>query len=341
MMSIARLKSIVCVLLCLHPLAFIRPALASDSQLWHGEIRDRKAYLSYPTELDREPYFSFVCDHATGSIAFERSSDARFDTASTKHRLVLSSGTMSLSLLLEPVGPQHDHIQRLRAPLPSSSAVNQLLTSGDVLEVNDDGIVEKVPLTGALAAAQPMLRVCDDATPDPELALTDSCDIWAWVTDTDPDGLAVRKGPSLSEPVIGNLPPSVEVEDYTFRTEVAVTGSRDGWFRISSGTVPDYFGETDGRSVFEGEGWVQGSHLGLLMNDAKVYGEPRAGSVPLAEWRNLAGDTTVGAVGADSFTVDQLFACRGSWVELQASYGEIRQKGWVTGTCANQVTTCP
>ena len=163
-----------------------------------------------------------------------------------------------------------------------------------------------------------------------------SCDIAAWSTDRDPAGLNIRAAPGTDAPVIGNLPPPVTAEGYTFATEVVITGARDGWFRISRGDVIDYIHAERDAVVFEGEGWVSGRYLGLLLNHHRLYDAPSTEAGVVAE---LVSHER--GFGPDSFIVDRLYDCEGWWVEVEAGYGDMRYRGWTTGTCSNQVTTCP
>ena len=81
-----------------------------------------------------------------------------------------------------------------------------------------------------------------------------SCEIGAWSTDKDPNGLNIRAAPGTDSPVVGNIPPPMEVEGDPFASEVSVTGSHEGWFRIESAYFIDYYwGEKD-QVFFEGEG---------------------------------------------------------------------------------------
>ncbi|MBO3759065.1 SH3 domain-containing protein [Ciceribacter sp. L1K23] len=199
-------------------------------------------------------------------------------------------------------------------------------------------MLENLRLTGfglisACAIAVPLLTV-GPATAAQSVD-GDACDIWAWSIDDDPKGLNVRSGPSTAHGVIAVLPPPKRKEGYVFRTEVEVKESQAGWFRITQAVVPDYLDEGGDQTVFEGEGWVSGGGLGLLLNRIKLYEAPSTEATVVAEL--LDGNVD----GPDSFTVERLYACTGWWVEVEATLGERRHRGWASGTCSNQVTTCP
>lgn len=164
-----------------------------------------------------------------------------------------------------------------------------------------------------------------------------ACEISAWSTDDDPNGLAIRAGPGTGNAVIGRLLPPADDESYGY-AEVAITGSRNGWFRISDAIMMDYDGNKPDKVLFKGEGWVSGRYLGLVLNDSNLYREPALESTVVAKlsFTNPNGNL----FGPDSYTT-RLHACKGDWVEVDASYEDRHFHGWATRTCSNQVTTCP
>lgn len=192
-----------------------------------------------------------------------------------------------------------------------------------------------LPLAVFLCVAAGGIAMAADSAPDGISA----CTISAWSTDKDPAGLNVRGGPGAGHPVIGRLPPPIEpTPDYVFASEATITGSQDGWFRITRAIQDDYISDAEPKTVFEGEGWVSGRKLGLLLNDTRLYSAPDAEAPLVAK---LLAETADGAVGPDAFVVDRLHACQGYWVEVSGTFLGKQLHGWVRGTCANQVTTCP
>lgn len=172
----------------------------------------------------------------------------------------------------------------------------------------------------------------------------EACAISAWSTDPDPKGLNVRAAPESTAAIIGNLPVARKVGAERFATEVSITGSQDGWLRISEGVVIDYIGDNPTEIAFKGEGWVWGAHIGLRLNSRYLRSAPSDDASVVA---TLAGTTNGIRYGPDSILVERIHACRGGWVEIEGmlkidgiSYGP-DLRGWTTGTCSNQVTTCP
>ena len=76
-------------------------------------------------------------------------------------------------------------------------------------------------------AAVGLLLVAGSATlPAAPAAEVATCDISAWTTDKDPNGLAVRAGPGTGNAVLARLPPPGGVEGYENAAEVTITGSQ-------------------------------------------------------------------------------------------------------------------
>lgn len=164
------------------------------------------------------------------------------------------------------------------------------------------------------------------------------CTLSAWSTDTDPNGLAVRSGPGTRHAVIARLPPPGGVAGYGNAAEVTITGSQNGWFRISDAIVMDYAGDKPDKVLFKGEGWVSGRYLGLLLNAPALHRGPSSEAPVVTQLSFIAPDGN--AVGPDSYTV-RLHACIGDWVEVDASFEDRHVHGWATRTCSSQATTCP
>jgi len=142
-----------------------------------------------------------------------------------------------------------------------------------------------------------------------------ACDLSAYVIDQDAHGLNVRAGPSATAAV-------VRVVSNAGSGVVRIRGQSGAWFRVS--TIVD--AEND-RSLFQGDGWVHGSLLGLSVANAdpRLYSRPLLQSRPLA--RLVAEETEVTLIG-----------CAGHWAQIRAA-GRV---GWLSpgGQCSNPLTTC-
>lgn len=163
------------------------------------------------------------------------------------------------------------------------------------------------------------------------------CQIGAWSTDDNPNGLNIRVAPGTDSPVIGNVPPPRELDGDPFASEVWITGSQDGWFRIESAYFIDYYQSEKDEVFFEGEGWVSGRYLGLSIEGTHLYSEPSRDAPVVVDFY----DRPEAERGADYFGLDRLHGCQGLWVEVEGTYFGTRVRGWTNDTCMSQVTTCP
>lgn len=160
------------------------------------------------------------------------------------------------------------------------------------------------------------------------------CEIGAWSTDKDPNGLNIRAAPGADSPVIGNIPPPMEIEGDLFASEVSITGSHEGWFRIESAYFIDYYLSEKDQVFFEGEGWVSGRYLGLNLEGDRLFAAPsREAAVTFVFSENPDAH--------DNFVLERLHACLGYWVEVEGTSAGERIRGWTNDTCSSQVTTCP
>ncbi len=142
-----------------------------------------------------------------------------------------------------------------------------------------------------------------------------ACAISAYLVDRDSRGLNIRAAPSARSNVL-------RVVGNTGSGVAAITGHRDNWFRVSR--MVD--AETDA-GLFEGDGWIHGSLLGLDVANAdpRLYAASDRASRVLATLR--PDDTRVTLIG-----------CAGSWAHVRAG-GRV---GWLSpgGQCSNPLTTC-
>ena len=165
-----------------------------------------------------------------------------------------------------------------------------------------------------LAALVPALALTA-AAPVRGPAEAPACDISAYLTDPDPLGTNVRAAPSAQARVL-------QVIGAEGSGVAAITGFRGGWFRVAR--IDD--AETDAR-LFEGEGWVHASLLGLDVANA----DPRLYAARDRRSRVLARLTPDG-------TRLTLIGCAGEWAQVRA----VGRVGWLSraGQCSNPLTTC-
>jgi hypothetical protein len=199
-------------------------------------------------------------------------------------------------------------------------------------------IVRSVVLTaGAACFLQTAAGVA--ATVDTTGATT--CVLSGWSSDSDPAGLNIRAAPRADAEIIGRVPQPRQGADGKPVEEAAefrIIGSRNGWFLITGVKFVGYYSD-DGkdRAVFAGPGWVFADKVRFLINRPEVRGAPAGNAQVLS--RLQSADRTG---GPDSAKIDHVFGCSGAFAEAAVHMdGERPTRGWVTGICSNQVTTCP
>lgn len=164
-----------------------------------------------------------------------------------------------------------------------------------------------------------------------------ACAIAGWSSDSDPAGLNVRAAPRLDAAVIARVPPPEQQDGDSYAAEFRIMGSRDGWLLVRDVRVVDYGSGKGDRLVFAGPGWVFGDKVRFTINRPELRRAPKADGAISAKLQSRDGSS-----GPDSAIIDHVHSCSGTYAEVTAHLtGEPPRRGWVTGICSNQVTTCP
>lgn len=167
-----------------------------------------------------------------------------------------------------------------------------------------------------------------------------TCNMGAFVIETDPKGLNVRAEPNASAKILGTIPPMRKEKDGTYQVmpEVSVTGAQNGWFKIkeardNESLMKELVG-TKPRKMFNGEGWVHGSKLTVKSQANRGYEKPDPKSSVIARRDEGSFD------GADDFLSFQLKDCQGSWARVQDKRLKSKNQFWLDSICALQETSC-
>jgi hypothetical protein len=164
-----------------------------------------------------------------------------------------------------------------------------------------------------------------------------ACSLSGWSNDPDPAGLNIRSAPRADAEVIGRVPPARPQGGDSYAAEFDIIGSRNGWFLVRTVKFADYGSGKGDRAVFAGPGWVFADKVRFMINRAEVRGAPDDNAKVVAKLRS-ADDSA----GPDSAFIDHVYGCSGAFAEAAVHMeGQRALRGWVTGICSNQVTTCP
>lgn len=172
------------------------------------------------------------------------------------------------------------------------------------------------------------------AAPGPASATASVCSFTAHARDPDPAGTNVRSEPNASATILTKLPQEAGEGGAAFSPEFEVVGYENGWFRIRNVAV-DQYGDRPERTIFEGPGWISAKLVTFSINNPHLREAPDPSARILAE---LVGDDW----GPDSATVRKVHDCSGTFADVTLETPDgAEHRGWVTGLCGNQVTTCP
>lgn len=152
--------------------------------------------------------------------------------------------------------------------------------------------------------------------PIPRTSSPQSCNIFAYVIDTDPQGVNVRSGPGTNYKIIGKLPTTTD------ETLVDLVASQKGWVQIGKA-------ESHPRVQFQGRGWVAASLLGI---STRGYGTKGVNVYADATNKSRVVGRIPPATGV------KLLGCNGSWAKVE--YKGIA--GWLTRSqqCGTRLTSC-
>ncbi len=167
--------------------------------------------------------------------------------------------------------------------------------------------------------------------PSAGAAGAESCNVWAYVTDPDPNGLNVRDNPGGN--IIG------VIETVGVATTLSIDDSYRGWFHYHSADVLVY-DEAEDRREPPPSGWVHGSML-RVDPQGGTYGQEGGGLFLYSE--PYIESAKVARLEEASMEV-KLIGCQDGWVKIKMWYVATGEgyTGWLHpgDYCASPVTTC-
>jgi hypothetical protein len=188
----------------------------------------------------------------------------------------------------------------------------------------------------------------------PDKNISTTCNLVAFVTETDPAGLNVRQKPSTSGKILGVLPPIIDgVEIGGVMAGVHIISSNNGWFKIDSSWDNSELTGKPQLAAFSGEGWISGRKLTVKSMANHGYAEPNVRSAIVLKINGGMDNGYLTSAG-------QLIACQGHWALVEYSRKKMpadmtdieaspaARKGlpkghfraWVHKICGIQETSC-
>jgi len=150
-----------------------------------------------------------------------------------------------------------------------------------------------------------------------------NCSIEAYVIDIDPNGLNVRRQPSVKSKVLVTLKqkPNTDLDFIV----VYVTGYSNGWVKIARAE------DMDGEGLFDDIGWVSAK-----MVATSTKGDNGNYNKPSTLYAQANSKKKIGTIPSETEVMIIGFTC--GWVKV-SSQGKI---GWIRtrDICGNPVTTC-
>jgi hypothetical protein len=313
---------------CLMPMA----AMAGEDPGWHGAKMERGASLFYGIPQTDHAPISFACPDGGGELVFTFTFEPSDAAEGTEVEVLLQAGGIEVPIATTGARMEMDDSFILEGRTMLDGRLADLLASRGTLHVFVGDGAEEFPLDGAREAAAALIEACTGAAAGME---TTQCDLAAWIAEDAPADLAVRAGPGPDYPAVAVVPGPYSDGAETYFPEVTITGSRDGWFRISQ-IVTDLYGglPTDPVTNFSGEGWLPGTVLRIWLESRFLLSRP-SDDAPAIHAVSTASSSS------DYFRIDTFHACEGIWVEVEGDFDGERPRGWSRDVCASQVTTCP
>lgn len=153
------------------------------------------------------------------------------------------------------------------------------------------------------------------------------CSFHAYSKDADVNGSNLRAGPDLNAAVLAVIPGERAEAGTKIGPEFEVLGSKDEWLLIRGVHWAGY--DKAEKMLFSGPGWISAGLVSFEAEDPWVRDAPRAEARKVVE---LQGRDLI---------IKRVHGCSGSFVDVDYELdGEQKGRGWVSGACANQVTTC-
>lgn len=167
------------------------------------------------------------------------------------------------------------------------------------------------------------------------------CMVKAFSKDLDPNGLNVRKSPSVDAEIVGKLPrwkaPDLGPDSRsTINAPMfTVVEVRDGWARINGVEIAGGTNSADTASADYAaspiEGWISSKMVGFAPQTQVGFARPDPASAIVLADRS----------GLDSIPIRPgLLGCAGEWLQVEFATKPSAKRAWIRGICGDPSTTC-
>ncbi len=189
------------------------------------------------------------------------------------------------------------------------------------------------------------------------LPLTQCNALAGYLQATDPAGRTVRAGPNVTARRLGTIAPPLKTGLGTVPASFTIIGSRNGWLLIENAGFDEELADQTVPKTYAGRGWISGKGVSVNAQASIVFLRPDHKSQKIIRVLDSKGDR--GAFAELEMT--GISACQGYWVlgnwrkggfasqsgvAIRHSATAIISKsplvvrGWVTGICDIQETSC-
>lgn len=160
---------------------------------------------------------------------------------------------------------------------------------------------------------------------------------WVSVYSRDKTPTNLRAGPSREAKVVAVLPAERAEAGTRIGPEFQVIAGRQDWFLIRGAHWAGY--DLPEKALVLGPAWMAANLASFTIESPSLRRAPNEAAETILKMAPLEG--AADNWGPDSAKIERVHGCSGSFVDVSVSLPDGRKaRGWATGLCGNQVTTC-
>ncbi len=160
---------------------------------------------------------------------------------------------------------------------------------------------------------------------------------WLSAYSRDKTSTNLRNGPGPRDKVIAKVPAERDEGGTKIGPEFQIIAGRGDRFLVRGVHWAGY--DLPEKELALGPAWMAANLMGFSLESPNLRDVPRETGKVILEMRPREGERD--DWGADSAKIDRVYGCSGSFIDVAVTLPDGRKaRGWATGLCANQVTTC-